>query len=252
MKHGNSAWLAAFCAVVLMGAAQGAVLLSDNFDDVASGTNLNGTTPDIGIGTWASGNSSNKLKGDGAGAVTSVGTGGSQSGMSLLQFTNQANYVATDTLELLADFNFGTLTGTGPKAVLGFTTVNTGKDSYNWPLMFRVQADGGWALQKSGTNLVANTAGNKVTAGSAWHTLKVQYVPGTTAGTATINVWWDTTQLVSNYSATGLSTLTYAGLGDDSAANLLADNFVLQSTPEPATLALLCSGMGLVAFRRRK
>jgi hypothetical protein len=257
-------------------AAHGAVLISDNFDSVASGANLNGRTPGTTVNgaKWAA--ATNDFLGNGAGGLNA------DSRLTRSAFVDLgANYLSTNPglYELSVDI---TQPSTSPSDTswLGFgfaqgsTALGGAPDLNN---QFVTNNGAPWTLYRL-TGAVAtfggpsntNAAGNGTTAtlGST-HTFKLQL--DTSAAAWTLNGFLDGTQVDLNGSAAG-NTYSYAGNtnGNPTASHYVGiataqnptgavgtiDNFVLTGpvpAPEPATIGLLgLAGVGLLAKRRRR
>lgn len=253
-------------------AANGAVLVSDNFNSVASGGNLNGRTPatTLNAASWIA--PTNNLKGNGSGGLNGDLTVSNGAGIDL-----GSNFFANTpgVYDLSVDLTQPTVTSP-VQSWVGFGFAN-GNASAAWdPAQNHVGDNGApWLIFRlNGADVFFGgpNTGNSVQLGTIStgtpHTFTVEL--DTTGAAWKANAFLDGSQLDLNGGAAGnsftyttnpaaryvgISTGVNTATGTNSGVATV-DNFVLTGpvpAPEPGTVALLgLAGVGLLAKRRRR
>jgi hypothetical protein len=252
--------------------AHGAVLISDNFNDVASGATLSGRTPatTVNAAKWIA--PTNNLKGNGTGGLNGDLTVSNGAGIDL-----GTNFFANTpgVYDLSVDLTQPTVSSP-VQSWVGFGFAN-GNASSAWdPTQNHVGNNGApWLIFRlngadvffGGPNTTSSVAAGTVSTGTP-HTFTVEL--DTTGANWKANAFLDGSQLDLNGGAAG-SSFTYAtnpaaryvgvstGVNVSSGTNsgvATVDNFVLTGpvpAPEPGTVGLLSlAGFGLLAKRRRR
>jgi hypothetical protein len=255
-------------------AAHGAVLVSDNFDSVATGSNINGRTPNTTVNgaKWVA--STADFFGNGAGGLNAdsrltrsgfVDVGSylsSNPGLYELSLDiNQPSTLPSDTSWIGFGFAQGSTALGGAPDVSQQLVTNNGAPWMLFRLNGQVITFGG----PSNTNQANTTTASL----GSTHNFKLQL--DTAAARWTVNAFLDGAQLDLN-GATAGNTYTYAAGSNPTASHLVGiataqnvnqvgavgtiDNFVLTGpapVPEPGTVGLLgAAGVGLLARRRRR
>ncbi len=221
---------------------QAVIMISDSFTvtgvapRTAGATLLNVTTETGGL-AWKTFGGAPKFDTGGVGYVVCTGTGG-----------GDVPYAVTSDTSVGVDVNFNGYTGTGA-AMVGLSK-NLPSQPYNWSVFMSVTGAGVWKLidYDTAAHTVATGTGLNTT---GWHTMKLEYDPAT----KTTNVWYDTAHLVTNVvlAENPLSPIAYVGFGNNPtyANGIQFDNFVVESVPEPVTVALLALGGPMLIWRKR-
>jgi hypothetical protein len=253
--------------------AQGATLVSDNFDNLASGANINGRTPTTTLNgaTWITGTST--FLGNGSGGLSAdstktqsayvdIGTGYLSSNPGVydlsLDITNPSGVAGSSWIGF----------GLAPDIATG--GVNPGQNlatasAAPW-LLFRVNGQEIVFQGPGNSGVAAYTSNSGVVSTGTAHTFRIQL--DTTGANWTLNSYLDGNQLDLNAGSATSSTYTYAtnpttshyvalSTGVNGAGGVgTVDNLVLTGpvpVPEPGTIGLLgAAGVGLLARRRRR
>jgi hypothetical protein len=232
--------------MLIPASAQASVILQDTFaltDTRTAGSILSlkpVETSTVGAVTWNNSGSGWKFA---AGGFVQNASGAQLAAVSLGSAVPLTNPITVST-----DLNFnGAASG---NAIVALST-SSGGYPYNLPLYLQVNVTGAWNLyQYQGTTRTALATGTGLSTATGFHALQVEYTPSTTSASA----WYDGVALATDKTLQGgfNPSITYACFGDNLVANLQADNFVVDVTPEPTTLALMVSSAGLVVLRRRR
>jgi hypothetical protein len=257
------------------------VLVSDNFNDVTSGSNINGRTPAITVNgaKWVA--STANFQGNGSGGLNA------DSRITRSAFVDLgANYLTANpgVYELSLDITQPSTLPTDTSWIgFGFAQGSPALGgAVDVSQQFVVTGSNGnngapWTLNRL-TGAVNTFAGpsntNQVTAGTAatgsTHNIKLQL--DTSTASWTLNAFIDGTALDLNGTANAGTAYTYAAGNNPTASHYVGiataqnsgqvgavgtiDNFVLTGpvpAPEPGTIGLLgAAGVGLLARRRRR
>jgi len=254
-------------------AARGAVLISDNFDNVASGGNINGRTPTATLNgaTWATGTGT--FLGNGGGGLSADSTKTQSAYVDI-----GAGYLSNNPGVYDLSLDITNPSGVAGSSWIGFGLapevtaggVNSGQNlaSANaapW-LLFRVNGQEIVFQGPGNSGVAAFTSSNGFVSTGAAHTFRIQL--DTTGANWALNSYLDGTQLDLNAGSATSSTYTYAtnpttshyvamSTGVNGAGGVgTVDNLVLTgpvAVPEPGTIGLLgVAGVGLLGRRRRR
>jgi hypothetical protein len=251
-----------------------AILLSDNFDNVTNGGNINGRTPTVNTvnsNNWVASTATFLGNGSGGLSATAVeATPGRNASIDL-----GANYFANNPgiYEMSLTINQPTSTGLSWIGV-GFAQGNTTSENFvanngsPW-LLFRLSGPVVVFAGPSNTNQLTNggtTVPSPATVNATRDTPHVfTMILDTSLPLWTVNASIDNVAVDLNGSNAGLAytfatnptTIRYATMA--AGYNTLAgtgtvDNFSLNFTavPEPSSMLLVASGLGLLAWRQRR
>ena len=251
--------------------AGAAILITDDFNNLASGANLQTRTPD-GV------NFVNNINGNGWSTNTSLMTGNGSGGLNALDSATRnalidlgsSNYFTTNPGVYTLSATLRTPAGNaGTSWVgIGFSTGNTLDQSFNGlgggPFVF--QRNNGVVAAFAGPDAVNGSTAASVTTGVA-HTFVVTLNTVATRWTVDVTVDGVALDLDGGGAGTaftygpGLNPVTTRYLGiamafnNDATATQTLDNFSFQGplpVPEPGALAMAAAAAGMAVMRRRR
>jgi hypothetical protein len=241
---------------------QGAILFSDNFDNVASGANIDARVPaqtSFNGAAWVA--ITSNFLGDNAGGLSAASAANNFASLDL-----GANYLVENpgVYQVALDITQPTVGSPGASWIaLGFAPSNTTAANFvanngaPW-LLYRIKGN---AVFFGGPN-VSNTQAVGVVATGTAHSFKLEL--DTTVPLWTVNAYVDNSQVDLNGASAGM-TFTYTT--NPTASRYVAmstgisgtggtgkvDNFMASGpVPEPTASVLIAAGLGVLGIRRRR